>query len=121
MNERPFTIALTAFTDESFDAFVEVTTLGQPEEWTGWSGFELLFAESLSATVPDFTGTATPTAGRLTLHVDEAVLKSALPADHPTDSRQYYYVVRARPTGTYRIRLGYGRMKIGKGLPEVAP
>ena len=119
MNERPFNKQLEARTDETFSGYIEVPTQGQPEGWDGYTDFEFLAADSLSASAPAFVGSCTAEPGRLNLSVDEATLKENLPADSAAAYKTLEYVVRARPPGTYRIVLGFGKFKLTKGLPEV--
>jgi hypothetical protein len=56
--------------------------------------------------------------GKLKVEFDEAALQALLPRDDAREKRVMKYVLRARPTGTYRTRLVYGQFTICKGLPE---
>ncbi|MDD5106065.1 MAG: hypothetical protein PHC49_10660 [Desulfuromonadaceae bacterium] len=118
MNERPLNQALTAWTDTTFQEFWEAVVNGQPYDWSGWTGLEFVIAESQLATEAAFIGTVTVEAGKLTLVVDEAILKEALPSDQK--AKTFVFAVRGCPTGTYRIRAIYGPFTINRGLPNAA-
>ena len=108
---------LEVWSDITFRETVEVTLDGAPQDWTGWTDFELLVVENVFATVAKFTGTVTqPAAGQLQLEFAEADLAACFPAGETTAVRRYPYVLRVKPTGTYRIRLMYGVLEIQKGL-----
>ncbi|MDD5107581.1 MAG: hypothetical protein PHC49_18455 [Desulfuromonadaceae bacterium] len=118
MNERPLNQALTAWTDTTFQEFWEAVVNGQPYDWSGWTELEFVIAESQLATKVAITGTVTAEAGKLTVTVDEATLKAALPASEK--NKTFVFALRGRPTGTYRIRAIYGPFTINRGLPDAA-
>lgn len=116
--ERPLNINLTAWTDAGFMESVAVTIDGQPAVLSGFTDLELVAAESLSSTEAAFVGSVTAALGMLAIEVNENVLKALLPPSHSMSELTYQYVLRGRPTGSYRVRLMYGLFKLRKGLPE---
>jgi len=116
--ERPLNINLIAWTDAGFMESVAVTIDGQPADLSAFTDLELVAVESLSSTEADFVGSVTAALGMLSIEVNENVLKALLPANHPAASISYHYVLRGRPTGSYRVRLMSGQFKLRKGLPE---
>lgn len=116
--ERPLFVNLEAWTDAGCMEFVVVTVDGQPADFTAWTDLELVAVDTAAATVASFVGVVTPAPGQLTISVTESVLKALLPVGNAATERVYQYVLRGRPTGSYRVRLMYGQFKLRKGLPE---
>jgi hypothetical protein len=120
MNERPLNIALTAWSDAGYLETVECATNGAPTDFSAWTGLEFVAADSVLASGPAFVGTVTaPAPGQLQVEIPEATLKGLLPSGGQKQYQQYQFVLRAKPTGTYRVRLMYGTIRVNKGLPEV--
>lgn len=118
MYERPLNIALVAWTDAGYQGYLEVTTSGEPQDWTGWTDLEFVAAESQLATQAAFTGTITTEAGKLLIAIAEETLGALLTASEK--SKTFIYALRGRPVGTYRVRLMFGTISINKGLPDAA-
>jgi len=113
----PLKLDLQAFSDAEYLESVEVTLDGSPQPWAGWTDFDLLFVDNVFATVALFAGTVTqPADGILQLQIAMADLAACFPPGEAQASRRYPYVLRAKPTGTYRIRLMYGTLALQKGL-----
>lgn len=122
MNEQPQPIekAITVWTDGNEPILVRCTLDGVAQDWTDWTDFELVVADSAADLTADLVASVTPEDGGLLLcEFDEAALKTLLPYNAASDTRRMQYVLRAKPAGTYRIRLLYGQFTIKKGLPEV--
>lgn len=113
----PLNIALSAFTDQAFSEYLECRTNGQPTDFSAWTGLELIIGNP-GMTAADIIGTVTPSAGRLDLTIDQAQLQAKLPDNSTANTRLFQYVLRGRPTDTYRVRLMYGQFRLVKGLPE---
>lgn len=119
MNEQPLEKALTVWTDGNEPLLIPCTLDGQPQNWENWTDFELIVADSASDATADLVATVIPQeGGKLLVEFDEAALKTLLPYNASSDSRRMQYVLRARPVGTYRVRLMFGQFTIKKGLPE---
>lgn len=109
---------IKAYSDAIYSETVEVTLDGSPQPWDGWTEFELLFVDNVFATSAKFAGTVTPEApGLLRIEIAMSDLAACFPAGETVAARRYPYVLRVKPTGTYRIRLMYGVLVVEKGLP----
>jgi len=119
MTEKPLEIALQAWTDAEYRETVEARTAGLPTDFSAYTDIELVAAESFTAPAAAFGVPVTAAPGLLTIVIAEATLAAQLPEG--TTEKTFKYVLRARPVGTYRVRLMYGTFKLRKGLPEAAP
>ncbi len=121
MNDHPQPLdkALIVWTDGNEPLLVQCTLDGVAQDWTNWIDFELVVADYAADATADLVASVTPAeGGKLLCEFDEAALKTLLPYNAADSTRRMQYVLRAKPTGTYRIRLLYGQFTIKKGLPE---
>lgn len=114
----PLNIDLKAYSDAVYRETIAVTCDGVPQEWSGWSDIEILAAESVWSIEALLTGSVdSSTTGKLVIEFAMADLAALFPDGESRALKRFPYVLRAKPTGTYRVRLMYGILNLNKGLP----
>jgi len=117
---KPVVKDLEAWSDAAFHETVEVTFDGAPQDFSGWTEFELLGVDSYRATASLFAGAVAvdaSTPGTLTLDIAQADLAACFAAGETKTVKELPYVLRVKPGVSYRIRLMYGKFTLHRGLP----
>lgn len=109
---------LEAWSDAEYSEPVAVTFDDQPQDFSTWTEFELLFVDSPKATTVLFSGSVdASTPGTLILGITMAELAARFSAGDAKILKEFPYVLRVKPGTSYRIRLMYGKLTLYRGLP----